>query len=211
MQDRHPAAKKVIIQSDNASGFASQDLVPFIFSINTSLDDENNVVLIIWVFTEAQTGKTRLDTHYSFLNKKNQAYVEDDNEILIEDYIVKAISFNGGISSITALIVDAVNLFGKRALKKNKFKVRTGARETHGICQRKYLAEVTKSSNVSVTEIIPLTKLQKYANNYIFVNIVSRIKSVKSEIWLKEGGYVESSVAPTNDISNKTVCYLAAL
>ena len=42
--------------------------------------------------------------------------------------------------------------------------------------------EVTKSSNVSVPEIIPLTKLLKYANNDIFVNVVSRIKSVKSAL-----------------------------
>ena len=69
--------------------------------------------------------------------------------------------------------------------------------------------EVTKSSNVSVTEIIPLPKLQN-ANNYLFVNVVSIIKSVKSEIWLKEGVDEEPSVAHTDDISNKTACYLAA-
>ena len=71
--------------------------------------------------------------------------------------------------------------------------------------------EVTKSSNVSVPEIIPLTKLQKYANNDLFVNVVSRIKSVKSALWLKEGLYEEPSLAPTYDISNKTAYYLAAL
>ena len=52
---------------------------------------------------------------------------------------------------------------------------------------RNFFVEVTKSSNVSVTEIIPLTKLQKYANNYLFVNLVSIIKSVKSELCMKEG------------------------
>ena len=51
--------------------------------------------------------------------------------------------------------------------------------------------EVTKSSNVSVPEIIPLTNFQKYANNAIFVNVVSRIKSFKLALWLKEGGYEE--------------------
>ena len=71
--------------------------------------------------------------------------------------------------------------------------------------------EVTKSSNVSVPEITPLTKLQKYANNDLFVNVVSRNKSVKSALWLKEGGYEQPSVAHTDNISNKTVCYLAAL
>ena len=51
----------------------------------------------------------------------------------------------------------------------------------------------------------------KYANNDLFVNVVSRIKSVKSALWLKEGGEEESSVAPADDISKKTVCYLEAL
>ena len=43
-QDRHPAAKKVVIQPDNESGFASQELIPLIFNMNTILDDENNSV-----------------------------------------------------------------------------------------------------------------------------------------------------------------------
>ena len=58
VQDRHPAAKKFIIQSDNASGFSSQELIPFIFNMNTRLDDEKNVVFSRWIFTEAQTRKT---------------------------------------------------------------------------------------------------------------------------------------------------------
>ena len=71
--------------------------------------------------------------------------------------------------------------------------------------------EVTKSSNVNVPEIIPLTKFQRYAKNDLFVNIVSRIDSVKPAICLKEGADNEEVVAPTHDISNQNVCYLAAL
>ena len=44
--------------------------------------------------------------------------MEGDNDILIEDDIVKAISFNGGISVITDVLVDASNIFGKRVLQK---------------------------------------------------------------------------------------------
>ena len=58
---------------------------------------------------------------------------------------------------------------------------------------------------MSVPEIIPLTKLQKYADNDIFVNVVSIIKSVKSELWLKEGGDEEPEVIPIDYISNKNV------
>ena len=63
--------------------------------------------------------------------------------------------------------------------------------------------EVTNSSNVSVPEIIPLTRLQKYANNDIFVNVVSVIKSVKPAIWLKEGADNEELVSPTYYIPTK--------
>ena len=64
---------------------------------------------------------------------------------------------------------------------------------------------------MSVPEIIPLTKIQKYANNDIFVYFLSGVKAVKSALLLKEVGYEEPSVAPTDDIYKKNACYLAAL
>ena len=62
----------------------------------------------------------------------------DDNEILPEDDIVKAISFNECTSGTTAVIVDTKNIFGK-TLKNIYFKIRTGVRETHEVCWRKDL------------------------------------------------------------------------
>ena len=69
--------------------------------------------------------------------------MEDDNDILVEDDIVKAISFNGTISGTTAFFYQA-NLFGKRTLKKTNFKIKTGERETHEVCWRKYLLGIKK-------------------------------------------------------------------
>ena len=65
------------------------------------------------MFTEAQTGKPRVYTPYSSLNKQFQAYVKDDNEILTEDGILKAMSFNVVIYGTTAVLVDVANFFGK--------------------------------------------------------------------------------------------------
>ena len=110
--------------------------------------------------------------------------MEGEEFILIEYNIVKAVSFNGGISGTTAILVDAKNNFVKRALERINFKTRTVARETHEVCWRKYLVEVKNPSNVSIPAIIPLTKLQRYVNNNIFVNVVSVIKSVKPAIWI---------------------------
>ena len=39
--------------------------------------------------------------------------MEDDNDILIGDDIVNAISFNGGISGTTVVFVDAANLLAR--------------------------------------------------------------------------------------------------
>ena len=64
---------------------------------------------------------------------------------------------------------------------------------------------------MSASEIIQLNKLQKYANNDIFVNVVYRIKLVKPSLCLKEGVDEEQLVSPTDDTSNKNVCYLAVL
>ena len=64
---------------------------------------------------------------------------------------------------------------------------------------------------MSVPEIIPLTKLQKYENSYLFVNLVSRINPVNSILCKKEVQNEEPEVAPTYDISNKNACYLSAL
>ena len=64
---------------------------------------------------------------------------------------------------------------------------------------------------MSVPEIIQLNKLQRYENNDLFVNIVSIIKLVNPDLWLKEEVDEEPVVAPTNDISTKNTSYLAAL
>ena len=55
---------------------------------------------------------------------------------------------------------------------------------------------------MSVKEIIQQTKLQKYANNNLLLNVVSRINSVKTALCLKERGDEQPVVAPTDDIYN---------
>ena len=61
-----------------------------------------------------------MDIHYSFLDNKFQAYLEDENDILIEDGIVKSISFNVGIPGANNVLDDAASIFGKRDFKKIK-------------------------------------------------------------------------------------------
>ena len=60
--------KTIFFQSDNASGFSSSNVITFIFNLN-SCNKKNNVLVISrWIFTETQTGKKKLDAHFSCLN-----------------------------------------------------------------------------------------------------------------------------------------------
>ena len=64
------------------------------------------------------TDRTNTIGYSLFISQLNfQAYVEDDNDILIEDDIMKAINFNWVIYSTTDVLVDAADIFDKRALK----------------------------------------------------------------------------------------------
>ena len=49
--------------------------------------------------------------------------MEDGNDILVEDDIVKAVSFNWVIYGTTDVLVDKENLFFNRALKKTSSKL----------------------------------------------------------------------------------------
>lgn len=187
VQDRHPGVKKVIIQSDNATGFASQELIPFIFHMNTKLRAECKAVVTRWLFTEAQTGKTRLDAHFSFIKNRFQAYIEDGNDILIEGDIFKALCFNGGLAGTTVVWLNADALCSTKTLKK-KFKAETGSRETHELCFSEKDVRVIKSSGVRnlLCETIDKIKLSKYESNELIIEVRNSFTSQKPGLLVQE-------------------------
>ena len=67
VQYRHPAEKKIITQSENASGFASQELIPFVFNMNTRLYNGKRSFEQMDIHRSIDL-ETFLDTNYSFLN-----------------------------------------------------------------------------------------------------------------------------------------------
>jgi hypothetical protein len=211
VQDRHPGVKKVIIQSDNATGFASQELIPFIFHMNTKLRADGKAMLTRWLFTEAQTGKTRLDAHFSFMKNRFQAYVEDGNDILIEEDIFNALSFNGGLAGTTVVWLNAAALCSTKTLKK-KFKAETGSRETHELCFSEKDMRVIKSSGVRNLhyETIGEIKLNKYESNELIIEVRNSFTSQKPGLWLQES---QGKGAPqqSSSTSAKAEAFSAAL
>src|SRR4051794_21419167 len=106
---RHPTRNKLICETDNATCYASQMLIPFIFNFNRASPD---VKIIKWIYTEAQTGKGRLDTHFSYINTLFKSYVADDNNISTETEIMNAMQFSGGIAGTSVIHLNLSKLKG---------------------------------------------------------------------------------------------------
>ena len=60
--------------------------------------------------------------------------MEDENDIIIEDDIMKAINVNAGVTGTTDVLVYSADLFGNTYLDKINFKIKTGAKETRDVC-----------------------------------------------------------------------------
>ena len=93
---------ELMLGSDNASCLASHDSIPYILHTNTRL---NGVKVTNWVYTEACTGKNRLDSHFSFVNLLLKGFTEDGNDILNENDVYAALNFQGG-TILVQLIVN---------------------------------------------------------------------------------------------------------
>ena len=64
--ERHDGVNKIILHSDNATCFASQNHGPFIYNLNTELRENNKATITNWIYTETQTGKSKLDEDFPF-------------------------------------------------------------------------------------------------------------------------------------------------
>lgn len=79
----YPWIRKVVFVSDNGSHFASYDIMYVIYRMNARLHAEgSNLMVVRYVFTEAQWGKSRLDTHFSYSKGTLRAWVASGHHVL---------------------------------------------------------------------------------------------------------------------------------
>ncbi len=79
----YPWIRKVVFVSDNGSHFASYDIMYAIFSMNARFVAEGVDLMVVRnVFTEAQWGKSRLDTHFSYSKGTLRALVASGHHVL---------------------------------------------------------------------------------------------------------------------------------
>ena len=202
----NPTIKEICLQSDNATCFASQDMMPYIYHLN---DELSGIKFVKWIFTEAQTGRGRLDTHFSYINIMLRSYVEDGHNIDLEEDIVKALSYRGGLAGTTVVLVDASDLTGK-TLHKSFHCNGIGSRETHEIVWKGDIINVFASSNVTAPISVHKTHLEKFIKNELCATVEFEFTSSKSPLVLS----VKSSHNRTQNsasISSKAQTYVRAL
>jgi hypothetical protein len=137
-------------------------LIPFIYHLNSESKEENSPITTNWIYTEAQTGRGRLDTHFSYLNLIFKSYIEDGNDIMLEEQILDAISFCGGVAGTTGVLINCEKLNGSAITKKFK-STKIGSRSTHELCWYENKIEIYESSGITVPEQLMAEKLKKYA------------------------------------------------
>ena len=83
--EKYPDITEVVLGSDNASCFASHDAIPFIYNLNEDYKEaKQNIYISKWIYTEACTGKGRIDTHFAFVNLASVRYVLDGNDVKLK-------------------------------------------------------------------------------------------------------------------------------
>ena len=92
--------------------FCSQEHVPYIYHKNKDWTVAISIIILLWLFTKAVTGKGRLETHYYFLNILFNSFIEDGHDIITEEDIFKAFKYRGGMAITEVMLLNASTLNG---------------------------------------------------------------------------------------------------
>ena len=133
-----------------------------------------------------QTRKSKLDIHFSFLNTKFKSFVEDENDIVIEDNIAKAIAFAGSVQGTTSKLIDVFVIGSHKCLNRPFTKAKNKIRFVHEIIWEHDRVHLIKISNITPKETFHKSLLESYTNYDLEVQVDEEYISHKGGIWMKE-------------------------
>ena len=210
IHSKFPGTKEIVFQSDNATCFASQELIPFIYHLHAKSKQKCHPIITDWIFTEAQTGRGRLDTHFSFVNIVLKSFVEDGNNIDLEEDIFKALCFKGGIAGATVILFDC-SAIPKKCISPT-FKSRViGSRSTHHIIFHEDNVHIIESSGLTSPEIIKKEKLNKHKPSVLDGTVVQTFVSCKTPLFVPEPSRLDTASEVTVPQTTKVEAYMNAL
>ena len=181
-------------------------MIPFIHHLNA---ENSSVKIKRWIFTEAQTGRGRLDTHYSYVNIVLKSYVEDGHDIDMEEDIFKALSFRDGLAGTTVVLVDGSQHKGPSITPPYKCSL-MGSRETHELRWDGDNAQLIKSSGITDPVTVQESKLTKHKKTNLLASIKSEKTSPKAPLFVSDCALTE--ILDEDRIkSSKVETYVSAL
>ena len=98
------------------------------------------------------------------MNLVFKSFVEDGNDMVLEDHIVDAISFRGGMSGTSGILLNFTNLPTSNISKQFRSKI-VKSRSTHEIIWDVSYASIYEASGITAPEIVTRINLDKYINN----------------------------------------------
>jgi len=173
IKKKFPELKRVVLKTDNASCMSSHNNIPFVFHLNKDLKSQfDNFKVSRWINMEAYTGKDFIDTHFSFINGRLQAYVLAGNNITTQQEIFQALSWKKGLAGTSVFILDFSGLESLPYVQKTKsmrgkkpaattqqdatqYKgCKTGVRSTHDVIFNEEEVRVYRYTDVTTAEVI---------------------------------------------------------
>jgi hypothetical protein len=97
----------VYIVSDNAGAFSAFAHIPFVHSLNQQ--PNKYPFTKMWLFSEAQCGKSMLDTHFSFVNIQLKRALLNNVNYTNEVGLYEALTFDGGIKGSCVFLVTELD------------------------------------------------------------------------------------------------------
>ncbi|XP_040564364.1 uncharacterized protein [Lepeophtheirus salmonis] len=205
--DRRSCIKEICFQSNNASCFVSQELIPYIYHLNK---ETSTPIVCKWLFTEVQTGRDHLDTHFSHIDAMLKSYVEDGIDVQVEEDIVKALSYRGGIAGTTVHLIDCTDLKGP-ILEKSFKTTQVDSHETHEIVWYKESVGIIASSGITTPEVIGYNQLMNYPRRAIQTSSLYDFTSLKPDIFVDANISWKHSVNHDERVTPRSLAYRFAV
>ena len=97
-----PDVNEAVIVSDQAGAFSSPTHAPFIYGLRA----RGLPLVLRWVYTEAQCGKSFLNAHFAYINMKLHSAILQEQSFLDQAGLFQALSFESPIHGSTVLLVN---------------------------------------------------------------------------------------------------------
>ena len=138
------------------------------------------------------------------MNLKLKSYITNGNDILNEDDVYEALTFEGGIAGSMVILFDGANLKGPVLQNGKEFKAsKTGVRETHEVNWMNETPRVYTISDVTPPEVVTRRKINGYKRNELQTTIIKSHASSRNALFVSDDKVRANNTLHENNDDNE--------